>query len=104
MQSLDRPAAARSVQYRREIDCKNLPGEVMRSQNLQSIGETRYMVSIDKKDGSPIKVSCMKCGHTAEILLPYDRRRDTDKLTCSKCLARGKDLRVEYLRDLKEMY
>ncbi len=58
----------------------------------------------EEKKGSPIKVTCTNCGHTSEILLPHEKRRATDKLVCSKCAAKGSALRVEYLRDLKEMY
>lgn len=57
----------------------------------------------EKKD-TLIKATCTKCGHSSEIVLSYQQRRETDKLVCSKCLAKGPNLRVEYLRDLKEMY
>lgn len=63
------------------------------------------MTTSDKENKDTlIKATCTKCGHSAEILLPYEKRRETDKLICSQCLAKGPDLRVEYLRDLKEMY
>ena len=45
---------------------------------------------------SNINVTCKKCGHSADIVLPADRKRDTDKIRCSKCGSKGWDLIVEY--------
>jgi ribosomal protein L40E len=43
-----------------------------------------------------IHVICNKCRHEASIILPAKRKRDTDKLVCSKCGAKGWDLVIQY--------
>ncbi len=45
---------------------------------------------------SEIKVTCKKCGHTADIVLPVERRYDTDKLRCRECGAKGQNLLIDY--------
>jgi transcription elongation factor Elf1 len=48
-----------------------------------------------RPEPSEINVTCKKCGHSADIILPVERRRDTDKLYCSKCGSKGQDLIIE---------
>ena len=44
-----------------------------------------------------IRVSCRKCGHTANITLPVKAKRNTHKLICRHCKAKGRDVLIEYL-------
>jgi len=54
------------------------------------------MINPPKPEPSEINVTCKKCGHNADIILPVERRRDTDKLYCSKCGSKGQDLIIYY--------
>jgi transcription elongation factor Elf1 len=54
------------------------------------------MINPPISEPAEINVTCNKCGHSSGIVLPVERKRDTDKLRCSKCGAKGRDLVVEY--------
>ena len=54
------------------------------------------MINPPKPTLTSIHVTCNKCRHEAGIILPAKRKRDTDKLVCSKCGAKGWDLVIEY--------
>ena len=55
------------------------------------------MINPPEPATAKINVACKKCDHSADIVLPVERKRDTDKLICSKCGAKGWDLVIEYL-------
>lgn len=54
------------------------------------------MINQPIPEPSEINVTCKKCDHSAYILLPVERKRDTDKLLCSKCGAKGQGLIIDY--------
>ena len=54
------------------------------------------MINPPVQESVKINVACKQCLHEADIVLPAERRRETDKLICSKCGAKGWDLVVEY--------
>ena len=55
------------------------------------------MINPPVPESVKISVTCKKCGHAADIVLPIERRRETDKLVCSKCGAKGWNQIIEYL-------
>ena len=55
------------------------------------------MINPPEPEPVKINVTCKKCEHAADIVLPVERRRDTDKLRCSKCGAKGWELLTRYL-------
>ncbi len=55
------------------------------------------MINPPIPEAVPIRVTCNKCGHTGEIILPPEIKKQTNRLRCSQCSANGWDIVITYL-------
>lgn len=55
------------------------------------------MINPPTSESVPIRVKCKQCGHTADIILTPEIKKQTNRLRCSQCSANGWDIVIEYL-------
>ena len=61
------------------------------------------MINPPIPEPAAIRVICKICGHTGDIILPPEIKKQTNRLRCSQCDARGWDIIIEYLNIPKKV-